>query len=131
MYAETERKVFGSPGPRVEVNLPFRLQSTDARCAVDIIATGQSTTSSWYEIWAALYATAAMCTRKGNRGGKFSGIGEWFFFGGRVGICGRRLMMCVGLRKTISLVLYDEHPDLVELETLGNGSNASLVADTS
>lgn len=39
-------------------------------------------------------------------------------------------MMCVGLRKTISLVLYDEHPDLVELETLGNGSNASVVADT-
>lgn len=80
MHAETESKVFGSPGPRVEVTLPFRLQSTDARCAVDVIAAGQSTTSSWYEIWAAIYATAAMCTRKGGRGGKFSGIGEWFFF---------------------------------------------------
>lgn len=55
----------------------------------------------------------------------------FLFFGGRVGICGRMLMMCVGLRKTISLVLFDEHPDLVGLGTLDNGSNASLVADTS
>lgn len=78
MPATTDRQVFGSPGPRVEVQLPFRIQATDARCAVDIIATGQSTTSSWYEIWEGMYATAAMCVRKGHSGGKFSGIGECF-----------------------------------------------------
>lgn len=78
MPAGTERQVFGSPGPRVEVALPFRLQATDARCAVDVVATGMSTMSSWYEIWEGMYAIAAICVRKGNRGGRFSGIGESF-----------------------------------------------------
>lgn len=30
-----------------------------------------------------------------------------------------------GLRKTISLVLYDEHPDLQQLVAATNGSNMS------
>lgn len=77
MPAGTQRQIFGSPGPRVEVDLPFRLQSTDARCVVDVVATGLSTTASWYEVWEGMYTVAAVCVRKGRNGGKFSGLGMW------------------------------------------------------
>ena len=42
---------------------------------VDVVATGMSTTASWYEVWEGIYTVAAVCVRKGRKGGKFSGLG--------------------------------------------------------
>ena len=42
---------------------------------IDIV--GQATKLSWYEIWEATVALAAMCVRVKEKGGKASGLGQY------------------------------------------------------
>lgn len=96
-----------SRDPRVEVNLPHYYKAStfdprlliflallasirercansaalaakvDARCMATIDISGKSTSATWYEIWEAMTALAAMCVRAQSKGGKAFGLGEY------------------------------------------------------
>lgn len=56
---------------------PDSAQQVDARCQLEIGIVGKSTSASWYEIWEAASALAAMCIRAHEKGGKAFGIGDY------------------------------------------------------
>lgn len=56
---------------------PFLSVQVDARCQLEIGIAGKSTSTSWYEIWEAASALAAMCVRAHEKGGKAFGIGDY------------------------------------------------------
>lgn len=44
---------------------------------IEVKITGRSTSATWYEIWEAVCAVAAMCVRAKGKGGKGFGMGEY------------------------------------------------------
>ena len=44
---------------------------------IEVKITGKSTSATWYEIWEAVCAVAAMCVRAKDKGGKGFGMGEY------------------------------------------------------
>ena len=52
-------------------------QQVDARCQLEIGIAGKSTSTTWYEIWEAATALAAVCVRAHEKGGKAYGLGDY------------------------------------------------------
>lgn len=47
---------------------------------VNIDINGKATTVTWYEIWEAIMAISSMCVRAQEKGGKATGLGQYFSY---------------------------------------------------
>ena len=50
----------------------------DARCEATVDMAGEPTIGTWYQIWEAMVALASICMRGKDRGGKATGLGQYF-----------------------------------------------------
>ena len=104
--------------------------TADRRCLVRIDLVGEATVASWYEIWEAVTAIAAMCTRHKGKGGRARGLGkfllQWWYGDGMAN------QDTEGDKKNIFIVLSDleSDPDFTVGTTINvTSANPSLGDD--